>query len=100
MTTVIQPQEPTFFCDASGLPAPVLQWFKHNGTDYIPLVNSTKYLILNSTNEESSQSSLTITEIDPSDAGAYLCEGNNVVGSDSQNSSLTVYGEVEGMAIL
>ena len=96
MITVIQPQEATIFCNATGFPAPDLQWFKQNGTDFIPLVNSSKYLISNSTSEESSQSSLTITETNPFDAAAYLCEASNVVESDTQSSLLTIYGETEG----
>ena len=95
--TVIQPQPASFYCNASGFPAPSLQWYKEDGTNLTLLVNSTKYLISNSTGEESSQGSLTITESNPFDTATYICVASSVVGNDSQSSSLRVYGKTESL---
>ena len=57
------------------------------------LSNSTKYQISNMTGENMTESYLMITEANPLDAGIYICEASNVLGRNSQNSSLQVNGE-------
>ena len=92
-STVIQPETANFTCIAPGFPAPNLQWFKQDGMNLSLLSNSTKYLISHMTAVDMTESYLMITEANPLDAGIYICEASNVVGQNSQNSSLQVNGE-------
>ena len=90
---VIQPETANFTCIASGFPAPNLQWFKQDGMNLSLLSNSTKYQISSMTAENLTEGYLMIIEADPFDAGIYICEASNVLGQNSQNSSLQVNGE-------
>ena len=92
-STVIQPEAANFTCNASGFPSPSLLWFKQDGMNLSLLSNGTKYDILYMTTENLAQSYLTITETNPFDTAVYICEASNVVGNDSQSSSLQVNGE-------
>ena len=82
----------TFNCAASGTPPLTFMWYKDGGS--AALVAGGSVSISNQPNE----SSLTLTNIVPSDAGAYYCVASNdlVAGrfmSNSTLANLTVQGK-------
>ena len=83
----------TFSCSASGTPPLTFTWYK----DGAPLVAGGSVSINNQPND----SSLTLTNIASSDAGAYYCVASNdlVAGIFSANSSLATL-TVQGMLII
>jgi len=82
----------TFNCAASGTPPLIFMWYKDG--ESAALVAGGSVSISNQPNE----SSLTLTNIASSDAGAYYCvASNNLVGgiftSNSTLANLTVHGK-------
>ena len=82
----------TFNCAASGTPPLTFMWYKAGQST--PLEVGGNVYISNQSNE----SSLTLTSITPSDAGAYYCMASNILvaGTFTSNSTLanlTVHGK-------
>ena len=59
---------------------PSISWYFNN--DVINLSDTSKYYISNSSNQSAFTSSLTIMNVQSSDAGTYSCHAGNTIGSD------------------
>ena len=81
----------TFTCKATGDPVPTLSWY-FNGA-MINISDISKYNVSSSINGLIITSLLTIMNLQSSDAGIYICEGKNFIGSDQSFGILTVNGK-------
>ena len=77
----------TFSCQAIGEPFPVISWCFNSAI--IDVSDDSKYNIATSNGE----SSLTISNVQSSDAGTYICNTTNVIGMDTSSGILTVNGK-------
>ena len=86
----------TFTCKATGDPVPAISWY-FNGT-MINISDTSKYNVVSSINGLIITSLLTIMNLQSSDAGIYMCEGENFIGPDQSYGILTVNGKHVGMS--
>ena len=80
----------TIICEAFGYPPPTVVWNRINGklsnrVSVSGISIPTKY-----GNVTRVSVNLTITNASREDTGVYTCSGNNSIGSDSKNFSITV----------
>ena len=81
----------SFTCQATGEPVPTISWY-FNG---VLLVNGMEHMIsMISLNTTTNSSTLTIMNVQSSDAGTYTCNANNVLSSNTSSGVLTVNGEL------
>ena len=78
----------SFSCEAIGEPTPSISWHFND----VRINQSTKHSLFASGVPGRSSSSLIIFNLLPSDAGAYTCYAENVLGNDSSSGILTVNG--------
>ena len=108
MTVLEGVSEVNLLCNATGDPAPTVQWMTAGSKDITKLEENVKYFInrkvISSTaktgfvTEEKEcfkqlhtlHTSLTISNPEPSDAGLYKCLANNTVGTDSKLAELII----------
>ena len=90
--TVLQLENVTFSCSASGIPRPILRWERVsvNGS-LLPTEND--IIIEEMMGEREVVSSLTIVAVQPCDSGQYTCVAINVVGTTTAVATLTVHGK-------
>uniref|UniRef100_A0A914UPN7 receptor protein-tyrosine kinase n=1 Tax=Plectus sambesii TaxID=2011161 RepID=A0A914UPN7_9BILA len=72
----------TLFCNATGTPKPVIEWYKD---DKIHKITTGSYFTMDKRN-------LTITRTLPGDEGTYSCKAYNRAGSETKYMTLTVTG--------
>ena len=81
----------TIPCKASGYPAPMIIWSRSDGfvSDRVSISDG---ISVPTGNENVTRVSvnLTITNVSREDAGVYVCQAINCIGSDSNNISVTV----------
>ena len=81
----------SFTCQATGEPIPIISWY-FNGS--VLLVNGMKHVVsMISLNTTTNSSTLTIMNVQSSDAGTYTCNATNVISGDNSYGVLTVNGE-------
>ena len=91
--TVVEPENTTFSCLATGRPRPAIVWIRLS--DMTQLSNSVEFNIVEQeSGERERRSNLTISGTQPSDIGAYRCVAVNEPGTTSENATLTVHGEL------
>ena len=79
--TVMEDEDVSFRCNASGIPSPRITWER---------------LGFNLPDDTQDQNGLlTIASVGPEDAGTYVCKAVNSEGEDSFNVQLVVKGEIE-----
>ena len=82
----------SFTCQVTGEPVPTIIWY-FNGT-LVDETNTMKYTIsMESLNTTTNNSTLTIMNVQSSDAGTYTCDATNVISTDNSSGILTVNGE-------
>lgn len=79
----------TFDCFATGVPTPTISWIFNNSVTIDPSEGN-KYFIGPFGNKD--YGSLTVYDLQYSDAGIYTCVANNTHGSLSQSVTLDVQG--------
>ena len=92
--TVVQPEDATFFCEATARPGPNITWWRVEGGDPVLLNNGIDYTIVEgATGERIRNSTLTVVGTEPSDALDYFCRASNVVNTAEATAELMVHGE-------
>ena len=86
----------TFTCKATGDPVPNIRGY-FNGA-MIKISDISKYNVSSSINSIIITGSLTIMNLQSSDAGIYICEAENFIGSDQSFGILTINGKHVGMS--
>ena len=85
----------TLECRVTGRPMPASTQWSRDGK--IIKVDNTEFV--SSYDEKSGDSSLTINEVFPEDAGVYMCYAENQYGHANTNARLTVEGTRLNMSI-
>ena len=90
--TVIEPQNATFSCLATGRPRPDITWFRLSAPT--PLQPPSADFIIGEEliGAREKRSNLTIIGTQPSDAGTYSCMAVNGPGINVEQATLTVHG--------
>ena len=89
---VVEPQDATFSCLATGRPRPVIVWTRMDLTQLqLSSVDLTIEELENGDRER--RSNLTVLDTQPSDAGGYACVAMNEPGTEREQATLTVHGE-------
>ena len=92
--TVVEPENATFFCEATARPGPNITWWRMEDGGAIQLMDGTDYTIVDgATGERIRNSTLTVVGTQPSDALSYFCMVRNVAGVEEAIAELTVHGE-------
>ena len=82
----------SFTCQATGEPVPTISWY-FNGTTVNNYTDVDKYDTMEmEVNTIIISNTLTIMNVESSDAGTYTCNATNVVSSDTSSGVLTVNG--------
>ena len=96
--TEIQGDFAVFTCNATARPRPHITWWRVNVNGSLNIVNyEINKTIIESLpvgKEREVISSLTILDVQPSDAGIYLCRAENPAGVDEEIATLTVHGKL------
>ena len=92
--TVVQPEDATFFCEATARPVPTITWWRMEDGVHVQLFNGTDYTIVDGpTRGRIGSSTLTVVRTQPSDALDYFCRTTNVVDGVEATAELIVLGE-------
>ena len=86
----------TFTCKPPGDPVPIISWYFKGAM--INISDTSKYNVFSSINALTITSLLTIMNLQSSDAGIYVCEAENFIGSDLSFGILTVNGKYLSMS--
>ena len=96
--TELQGDMAVFTCNATARPRPNITWWRVNVNGSLDIVtyiaNKTIIESLPIGEEREVISSLTILDVQPSDAGIYLCQGENPAGVASESATFTVHGKL------
>ena len=92
--TVVEPQDVTFSCLATGRPRPTTVWTRLS--DMVQLQNQSAIFVIveQEIGDRERITMLTILGSQPSDTGGYACVARNEPGSVMLQATLTVHGEL------
>ena len=91
--TVVEPQNATFSCLATGRPRPDIVWTRLSDMSQLQNQSGLYRIEEQEIGVRERRSNLTIVGTQPSDAGVYACVAVNEPGSTMQQATLTVHGE-------
>ena len=91
--TVVEPQNATFSCLATGRPRPNIMWIRLSDMLQLQPPSADFMIEEQEIGDRERSSNLTILGTQPSDASAYACVAMNEPGSVMQQATLTVHGE-------
>ena len=92
--TVVQPEDATFFCEATARPGPTITWWRVEEGVPVQLFDGIDYTIVEgATGERIRNSTLTVNGTEPSDALDYFCRARNMAGVVEATAELIVHGE-------
>ena len=91
--TVVEPQDGTYSCLATGRPRPAIVWTRLS--DMVQLQNQSGVYRIEEweIGDRERMSNLIILGSQPSDASGYACVAVNEPGTDREETTLTVHGE-------
>ena len=94
--TVVQPEDATFSCQASGRPRPTITWWRLTSADsgFVQIMMGDPGYSIEETviEDRDLRSNLTILGTMPGDTGEYLCQAQNIISSAEESAFLTVQG--------
>ena len=93
--TVVEPQDATFSCQATGRPRPDIVWIRLSDMEQLQNQSGVYRIEEWEIGDRERRSNLTILGTQPSDAGAYACVAVNEPGNAMQQATLTVHGELK-----
>ena len=91
--TVVEPQDATFSCLATGRPRPDIVWTRLSDMEQLQNQPGVYGIEEQEIGDRERRSNLTIVGTQPSDAGAYACVAVNEPGNATQQATLRVHGE-------
>ena len=91
--TVVDPQDATFSCLATGRPRPTIVWTRLSDMVQLQNQSGVHRIQEQEIRDRERRSNLTIFGSQPSDAGGYACVAMNEPGTDREEATLTVHGE-------
>ena len=89
----------TFVCNVTGRPRPEISWWRmddSSGGDLSQVVEELDKILIESEpvgRERERAGSLTVLNVQPSDAGVYVCRAENEAGRVESQATLTVHGK-------
>ena len=92
--TVVEPEDATFSCLATGRPRPAIAWFRLSDFTLLQPPSGNFTIVEQEIGDRERRSNLTIVGTEPSDAGDYGCVAVNEPGTNAVNATLTVHGEL------
>ena len=92
--TVVEPQDATFSCLATGRPRPDIVWIRLSDMEQLQSQSANFMIEEQEVGDRERRSNLTILDTQPSDAGAYACVAVNEPGGATRQATLTVHGEL------
>ena len=92
--TVVEPQDATFSCLATGRPRPDIVWTRLSDMTQLQNQSGGHRIEEQEIGDRERRSNLTIFGSQPSDAGGYACVAVNEPGSVMLQANLTVHGEL------
>ena len=92
--TVVEPEDATFSCLATGRPRPDIMWTRLSDMVQLQNQSATFVIVEQEIGDRERRSNLTILGTQPSDVGGYACVARNEPGSVIQQATLTVHGEL------
>ena len=93
--TVVEPQDATFSCLATGRPRPGIVWTRLSDMVQLQPQSGVYRIEEQEIGDRERRSMLTILDSQPSDAGGYACVAINEPGSVMVQATLTVHGELQ-----
>ena len=101
--TEIQGDSALFTCNATARPRPNITWWRADSDGSIDQVtNEINKIVIESEPfgvERERMSTLMILDVQPSDAGMYLCRAENQAGRVEENATLTVHGKLSNIRL-
>ena len=93
--TVVQFEVAVFTCNATARPRPTISWFRVAADGSRTNVSELDRTAVKPTEigERELSSELTISNAQPSDAGSYTCQADNVVSSVDESAVFMVHGK-------
>ena len=91
--TVVEPQDATFSCLATGRPRPAIVWTRLSDMTQLQNQSGGHRIQEQEIGDRERRSNLTILGSQPSDAGGYACMAMNEPGTDTEQATLTVHGK-------
>ena len=91
--TVVEPEDATFSCLATGRPRPAIAWFRVSDFTLLQPPSGNFSIVEQEIGERERRSNLTIVGTESSDAGAYGCMGVNEPGNTTEQATLIVHGK-------
>ena len=92
--TVVEPQDATFSCLATGRPRPTIVWTRLSDMAQLQNQSATFMIEEQEIGDRERRTMLTILGSQPSDAGGYACVAMNEPGNVMLQATLTVHGEL------
>ena len=90
---VVEPQDATFTCLATGRPRPTIVWTRLSDMLQLQNQSGVHRIQEQEIGDRERRSNLTIFGSQPSDAGGYACVAMNEPGTYREEATLTVHGE-------
>ena len=99
--TVSQLSEVELSCVVSAVPLAQVEWLVDTGEGLLAITvdNSSVHLESGQESDAMVTSTLTLTAIQPSQSGTYVCWASNLLGNDTAEAYVTVYGKERARAI-
>ena len=97
--TVVEYQDATFSCLATGRPRPTITWFRLSDLTLLQPSPGNFSIVEQEIGERERSSNLSIIGTQPSDASAYVCTAVNEPGTTAEQATLTVNGEIDSCTI-
>ena len=98
--TVVEPQDATFSCLATGRPRPAIVWTRLSDMVQLQPQSGVYRIEEQEIGDRERRSNLTVLSTHPSDAGGYACVAMNEPGNVMQQATLTVHGELQVHMVL
>ena len=91
---VVEPEDATFSCLATGRPRPTIAWFRLSSFTLLQPSSGSFSIVEQEIGERGRRSNLSIIGTQPFDAGGYGCVAVNEPGTTTEQATLVVHGKL------